>query len=111
MNTAGIYLLKFYVNGLETLIEVDDYLPVLKGTNTLAFAHSDKIEVWMCLLEKAWAKLHGCYAATIGGVPDFAVSHLAGVPSETLRHEENCDLDEFWEILKSVDRRKFTLIA
>ena len=28
INTAGIYLVKFYINGSETLVIVDDYLPV-----------------------------------------------------------------------------------
>ena len=40
INTAGIYLLKFYVNGLGTSVIVDDYLPVHKGTAKLAFAYS-----------------------------------------------------------------------
>lgn len=42
VNSAGIYLLKFFVNGLETSVIVDDYLPVFKGTNKLAFARNDK---------------------------------------------------------------------
>ena len=41
VNSAGIYLLKFFVNGLETSVIVDDYLPVYKGTTKLAFAYSD----------------------------------------------------------------------
>jgi len=40
INSAGIYLLKFFVNGLETSVIVDDYLPVHKGTSKLAFANS-----------------------------------------------------------------------
>ena len=81
VNSAGIYLLKFFVNGVETSVIVDDYLPVHKGTKKLAFAQSDKQELWVSLLEKGWAKLHGSYAATSGGLPDFAANHLAGVPS------------------------------
>lgn len=42
VNSAGIYLLKFFVNGVETSVIVDDYLPVHKGTKKLAFAYSDK---------------------------------------------------------------------
>jgi len=33
------------------------------------------------------------------------------VPSESLRHEEHSDIDEFWNIIKSADKRKFTLMA
>lgn len=88
MNDAGIFLFKFFINGMQTAVIVDDYLPVVKGTRNLAFAKSDRGELWVPLLEKAWAKLHGSYAATAGGIPDFAANHLIGVPSETLRHEE-----------------------
>ena len=90
---------------------MDDYLPVHKGTSSQAFAHSDQQELWVSLLEKGWAKLHGSYAATEGGLPDFVANHISGVPSEALRHEEHKDLDEFWELLKAADRRKFTMMA
>ena len=79
---------------------VDDYLPVHKGTNKLAFAYSKQQELWVSLLEKGWAKLHGSYAATVGGLPNFAANHLAGVPAEAMRHEEHSDLDEFWAMIK-----------
>ena len=55
--------------------------------------------------------MHGSYAAMAGGLPDFASDHLSGVPSDALRHEEHSDLDEFWKILKSADKRNFTLMA
>ncbi len=104
-------MIKLYINGIRISVIIDDYLPVKKGTNELAFARSDKGELWVPLLEKAWAKVHGSYAATSGGIPDFAANHLIGVPSEALRHEEHSDLDELWEMLKSADRRKFTIMA
>ena len=111
INDAGIYLIKLYVNGIRISVIIDDYLPVVKGTDNLAFARSDTGELWVPLLEKAWAKVHGSYAATSGGIPDFAANHLIGVPSEALRHEDHKDFDEFWETLKSADRRKFTIMA
>jgi len=76
VNQAGIYQLNFYVNGRRTSILIDDYLPVWKGTLKLAFAQSNQNEVWVCLLEKGWAKLHGSYNATRGGTPAFAANHL-----------------------------------
>ena len=39
-NAAGIYELKFFINGVLTSVLVDDYLPVLRGTNQIAFARS-----------------------------------------------------------------------
>ena len=105
INIAGIYLLKFFINGYEQLVIVDDYIPVVKGSNKLAFASAAKNEIWVSLLEKGWAKLHGSYSAITGGAPDFAACHLAGVPSDTFKHQENCNLDEFWEVLRSCAER------
>ena len=87
-NDAGIYELKFFINGVLTSVLVDDYLPVLKGTNQIAFARSKQPEMWVSLIEKGWAKLHGSYSAIHGGLPAMAASHLLGVPSKTLRHED-----------------------
>jgi len=86
INDAGIYLMFFFINGVKTPVIVDDHLPSRHGRP--AFASSQDGEVWVSLLEKAWAKLHGTYARTEGGLPCFANSHLTGVPTETVRHKE-----------------------
>ena len=93
------------------MVVVDDFLPVINGTTQLAFARSNKNELWVSLLEKGWAKLHKSYNATSGGIPDFAANHLSGVPSKAFRHEEHKDLNELWKILKSAGHRNFIIIA
>jgi calpain-15 len=84
-NKSGIYLITLFVNGVLTPIILDDYLPCINGR--LCFARSNGEELWVCLLEKAWAKLYGTYARIEGGDPGFALSHLTGNPAETLWHE------------------------
>ena len=86
VNAAGIYLIKFYINGVETPVIVDDYLPVTKGTTDPAFAYSREGELWVSLLEKGWAKLHNTYARIEAGLPCFASNHLSGAPAETIMH-------------------------
>jgi len=82
VNKAGIYMVRFYINGQETLIIVDESLPV-NANGKPAFATCRDSEIWVSILEKAWAKLHGTYARTEGGLPCFAASHIMGVPSES----------------------------
>jgi hypothetical protein len=53
VNDAGCYIVYFYVNGKRTPTLIDDYLPVSLSKPSC---------MWACLLEKAWAKLHGSYA-------------------------------------------------
>ncbi len=64
-NKAGIYLVKFFINGIETPVIVDDYLPTRNGKP--CYANSRTGELWVILLEKAWAKLHGSYSRIESG--------------------------------------------
>ncbi len=70
----------FWVNGYKYGVLVDDYLPV-KPDGTLAFSKSKKPEIWICLLEKAWAKLQGCYEFADGGYAHIVAQHLTGCAS------------------------------
>jgi len=110
VNKAGIYLIRFFLNGQETLVTVDDHLPV-NAKGSPAFATSRDGELWVSLLEKAWAKLHGTYARTEGGLPCFAASHIMGVPSESYHHDMLENTEDFFEMLKSADRRNFIMMA
>ena len=110
INKAGIYLVRFFLNGQETPVIVDDHLPCTKQGKP-AFATCRDGELWVSLLEKAWAKLHGTYARTEGGLPCFAASHIMGVPSESYNHDTVEDPEEFFEMLKSADKRNFTMMA
>ena len=87
VNLAGIYLVRFFINGRVTSVVIDDHLPV-KPDGKPAFATSRDGELWVSLLEKAWAKLHGSYARIEGGLPSFAASHVMGVPAETHYHSK-----------------------
>lgn len=49
-------------------ILVDDYVPVNKSNKPL-FCQPNKNEIWVLLLEKAWAKAHGSYANINSGTP------------------------------------------
>lgn len=110
INSAGIYLVKFFINGSETLVAVDDYLPV-KPDGKPCFATCRDGEIWVSILEKAWAKLHGTYARTEGGLPCFAANHVMGVPSESFPHAAVEGTDDFYDMLKSADERNFTMMA
>ena len=84
--------MNFWVNGIETPVIVDEYIPV-KG-NTPCFSSTKDEELWVFLLEKAWAKLHGTYCRTEGGTPSFASTHLQGVPSYSVTHTDLKTVDE-----------------
>ncbi len=59
VNKAGIYMMIFYINGLEQAVIVDDHIPVRDWQP--CFATTKSGELWVILLEKAWAKINGTY--------------------------------------------------
>lgn len=79
-NAAGIYCVKFLVNGEDYEVVVDDYFPCdprygkYKGLNYVnktprpAFSTCNQDgKLWVMILEKAWAKLHGSYSFIVSG--------------------------------------------
>ena len=90
-------MVNIFVNGQETPVIVDDHLPVRSGKP--AFATCRDGEIWVSVLEKAWAKLHGTYARIEGGLPCFAASHIMGVPSESFQHDAIENVEEFFDML------------
>jgi hypothetical protein len=62
----GFYQFKFYKNGQWRVVSVDDFVPV-RGSQLVFARCGDPTEVWVPLLEKAFAKLNGSYAAIESG--------------------------------------------
>ena len=61
-------------------------------------------------MEKAWAKLQGCYERADGGYASDAATHLTGCPSYQLEHRDT-DSEELWERIRSASQCKFTMIS
>jgi len=100
-NEAGCYCVRLFRDGRPRHILVDDQLPAHGHGRPLFAASKQRDELWVSLLEKAYAKLFSSYAAIEGGHVDEALVDLTGgVGGENLSlAEEGRDPDRLWSRL------------
>jgi hypothetical protein len=91
LSDIGAYGVRLHKNGTWETIVVDDFFPTLDDEykdskcKGVAFGYTTNMEeMWVSLLEKAYAKYYGSYAALQTGFPHFALEDLTGCKSEAL---------------------------
>ena len=89
-NIYGVYL---FLNGKWRLVLIDDYLPCMNinSIKNLCFGFSNcGNELWVSLLEKAWAKVNGSYINIgMGGFCNEAFDVLTDVYTEHITIPKN----------------------
>eukprot|EP01043_Picozoa_sp_COSAG02_P011523 COSAG02_NODE_424_length_22575_cov_79.088361_19_plen_1122_part_00 len=83
---AGVYTVRLFHEGGWRFIMVDDYVPVSIKDGRPVFAHAkSRQELWVPILEKAFAKLYGSFASIEAGqLTDALVCLTAGLPERIL---------------------------
>ena len=105
----GVYI---FINGVWELVLVDDYFPYIGSTfKQFAFASSQGNELWVSILEKAWAKVNGCYAKIgCGGSPHEVFDVLTEAYSEQVSVNKN-KADEIWKKMVESQKKGFVMTA
>ena len=105
----GIYI---YINGKWELVLVDDYFPY-QGSRfkQFTFGSSSGNEIWVSLLEKAWAKVNGSYAKiSCGGDPNEVFDVLTEAYSE--KHAINrSSKDKIWKMCEEGFNKGYVMTA
>ncbi|KAL5010590.1 hypothetical protein ScPMuIL_012895 [Solemya velum] len=85
----GVFSCNFWRYGEWDPVYTDDFLPVVYGKSIWgAHSASNSNELWVALLEKAFAKYNGSYDAASGGMAEEAYLYLAGGVPERVKCED-----------------------
>jgi calpain-15 len=106
----GYFLVWICIDGFWKLIELDGYIPVVPTGDRPAFSHGDQEELWVILLEKAYAKAYGNYEKINGGQPYEAIKDLTGAPGQSFCHRrEEVKAEELWRKLDAANKEQFIM--
>ena len=107
-----IYGIYFYINGHKKLVLIDDYLPYVGvGFKQFAMSKSEENEIWVALIEKAWAKVNGNYIRIgCGGSPNEVFDVLTEAYSEEVAVKPSTK-DALWNKLMEGEKKGFVMTA
>lgn len=109
-NREGIYLIRLCHSGEWKTVILDEYFPC-DESNSLLYAKAVRKQLWVILIEKAYAKLSGCYQAIISGTVFEALAILTGYTCEILNISKASDFEYIWAKLLSVKDAGFLMGA
>ena len=61
----------------------------------------------MPILEKAWAKIHGCYENIQSGAPSEGLKALTGAPTDYHLHSKMSNPEQLWGIIESAMKNEY----
>jgi len=103
-DSLGIYGVKFYIGGEIKIIVVNNQLPVYN--NTLLVAQSfPKGNLWVPIIEKAFAKLHNSYDHIQGSFSSYAFTLLTGAPCITFDSYSNININNI--LIENIKKKFF----
>jgi len=109
VNPDGFYELFFYENGKKKIMFIDDSLVLTKSKylTNFEFAKPNGEELWVMLLEKAYAKYEGGYSNIIGGLMYPELKWLTGAHTRELKNRD----PQCWKEILSACIAKHIVVA
>lgn len=74
---------------------MDDHIPCIDGEP--CFSKTKGKDLWVTMLEKAWAKVHGTYERITNGSPQNVLRDLTGAPTFNIGVNEPGLIDQLIE--------------
>lgn len=103
-----MYFVKLRIHGEWTYLSLDPFFPTLQSQ--LIFATSASNDLWVPIIEKAWAKVLGGYYKTPLGSPAEGLLSLSNFPCTVCTHKNFEKSSELWRALPPpVNKSEFVL--
>jgi calpain-15 len=106
-----VYGVKLYKNGIPTWIWLDEKIPAKhtdKWVQNYGRTKNRGSEIWVQLIEKAYAKLYRSFGRIGNGGQMFnALRDLTGAPS----HQFSTMRDDMWDIILDADKRGYVIAS
>jgi len=108
INEYGVFGVRMYRDGIEKIIIVDNYFPCTTDGTPL-FSHSKENELWVMILEKAWAKLHLSYSLIDRNTAqiDSILETLTGAHCIVMNHDD----EDLWNNLLEGKKKGWIMAA
>lgn len=103
----GFFVVRLLVHGKPTNIPVDDYIPCNQGTNEPYFTRPNGKEIWVMILEKAWAKNFGTYMESEGMDPYLMMEDVTMAPS---KRENIKDVNALFDTFMKYDKMDYIVV-
>ncbi|KAJ6250206.1 calpain [Anaeramoeba flamelloides] len=112
----GFFIVRFFSNDQWHKIIVDDYLPCGRNGRPIFARSKNNDELWVQIIEKAYAKLFGSYEAIEGGFVHLCLVNLTGGMGEMFQMNKEENLQQvndgrLWQKLLQYQRAGYLLGA
>ncbi len=97
------YQIMMKINSEWKIIIIDDFFPCNKKNNFPIFCKPFKNEIWIMLLEKAWAKINKGYINIDNGYSFDVFNSLTPFSSEIIYHKNLKKENELWYLIRKND--------
>lgn len=109
VDNQSVYVIAMCHAGIWTEVVVDDTTPCQPYSKQPIFNRSSGNELWVILLEKAWAKINGGFQNISGGLTREALRSFTGASCKTFFTQEN--REEIWKSIKIAEEMNFIMTA
>ena len=109
VNPDGFYEIFFYEKSQKKIMFIDDHLVTYKSSYCpdFTFAKPNGEELWVMLLEKAYAKYEGGYSNIIGGLGDPELTFFTGAMCRTVMTDD----DHLWNEMSNGCKNNYIITS